>query len=283
MDDQEIIPPEARPTADALAKVAQKAGIEASPQTQQLAQVSGAISSISVADLKAHIAHEKEVRELIKVFITESLVDGVDYGKIHIAKDCQNKYNCKNEYHYSKACLFKPGAEKFVSLFHLRAQFVRDTDTYEMAGNVAGLFCFECQIINQSGEIVGFGKGACSVAEKSGNVNVAIKIAKKRALIDAVLTSGALSDFFTQDLEDMNLDGGVAKDDKPAPKSNKEKVEAIIKEIQVCKNIEALTKLKPKIMATLQELPAVYQTQVKQIAIAQKTSINTSQNDKPVK
>jgi hypothetical protein len=37
-------------------------------------------------------------------------------------------------------------------------------------------------------------------------MNNAIKIAKKRAFVDAILTTGSLSDFFTQDLEEGCID-----------------------------------------------------------------------------
>jgi hypothetical protein len=37
-------------------------------------------------------------------------------------------------------------------------------------------------------------------------MNNAIKIAKKRAFVDAILTTGSLSDFFTQDLEEGFID-----------------------------------------------------------------------------
>lgn len=47
--------------------------------------------------------------------------------------------------------------------------------------------------------------------------NTILKMAKKRAHIDAVLTATAASDIFTQDLEDMNLNG-----DKDKPKTPQE-------------------------------------------------------------
>jgi len=62
----------------------------------------------------------------------------------------------------------------------------------------------KCVLLSKSGVEVGEGRGASSVAEKSNwSVNNALKIAQKRAQTDAVLRTGGLSDFFTQDLEDM--------------------------------------------------------------------------------
>lgn len=50
--------------------------------------------------------------------------------------------------------------------------------------------------------------------------NTVLKMAKKRGLVDAVLTSTAASDIFTQDVEDM-VENGVAPkpEPKPAPKA----------------------------------------------------------------
>lgn len=88
--------------------------------------------------------------------------------------------------------------------------FEKDTDTIEMSGE-KGLFAYICRLYTASGEMVGEGRGAASLSEKTWMVNNAVKIAEKRAQIDAVLRTGALSDFFTQDLEDMDLSGGNDK------------------------------------------------------------------------
>jgi hypothetical protein len=47
-------------------------------------------------------------------------------------------------------------------------------------------------------------------------VNTILKMAKKRALVDAALSAGRLSDLFTQDLEDMAPEGTIVE----APKAN---------------------------------------------------------------
>ena len=75
-----------------------------------------------------------------------------------------------------------------------------------MAGKISGLFCYICELVDLKGNIIGEGgKGSHSIGEK-GNPNIAIKIAEKRAKTDAVLSTGGLSDFFTQDLEDIGVD-----------------------------------------------------------------------------
>lgn len=146
-------------------------------------------------DLAVMMKAETEKRALLTTYISKHMTPGVDYGTI--------KFGGKE----SKPSLFKPGSEKYLSLFRFVAFFVKDTDTWEMAGSVPGLFCYLCQIKNSKGEVIGEGRGAANLKEKNGwTVNNAIKIAEKRAQIDAVLRSGGLSDFFTQDLEDMAKD-----------------------------------------------------------------------------
>lgn len=62
----------------------------------------------------------------------------------------------------------------------------------------------------------------CEMGEKQENPDIAdtyntvLKMAKKRAHVDAVLTATAASDIFTQDVEDMDLPATTAKVDTPA-------------------------------------------------------------------
>ena len=178
-----------------------------------------ALVVLTTKDLQTRIEEETEQRKLITQFISNHMKDGVDFGRIHISKNCEDKYSCsyaKHPGHFSKPSLFKPGSEKFVSLFHFRPTFERDDDTWEMAGKPAGLFCYKCNLIAPNGAIVGEGRGTARVGEKQGQTeNNVVKIAEKRAQIDAVLRTGGLSDFFTQDIEDMNLDQDQEKPRQP--------------------------------------------------------------------
>lgn len=173
-------------------------GVVVKPQTN--------VQDLNPESLKGLIKNEKAMRKLMTEYIASELVEEVDYGKIHVVgKDkCPQYYSgCDNPGHYSKDTLFKAGSEKFISLFHLKPVFEQDFPTWEMLGKPAGTFCFICRLVDRNGEVVAEGRGACSVGEKYGQVNNAIKIAEKRSQLDAVLRQGALSDFFTQDLEDM--------------------------------------------------------------------------------
>jgi hypothetical protein len=139
----------------------------------------------------------------------------------------------------SKKTLLKSGAEKILMAFRLGAEPSVQTD--ERADSVS--YRVTVRIFNISdGNTVGYGIGECSSLEEKyawratyvdaewqhtppelkrmkytqkGETrqirtnfkdvsNTVLKMAKKRALIDAVLTATAASDIFTQDLEDWS-------------------------------------------------------------------------------
>lgn len=162
--------------------------------------------TVAPAQLKMQMKVETERRKVMTDYITENMVDGKDYGKIKI----QTKSGGTVE---SKSTLFKPGAEKFCSLFGLQATFNKDFETWEMLGSQPGVIAFICTLKTKHGTVVGEGRGVADIREKTGwTANNCVKIAEKRAQIDAVLRSGGLSDFFTQDLEDQpdtNYKAGV--------------------------------------------------------------------------
>lgn len=163
------------------------------------------VAVLNPEQLEKQLGVEQERRELLQKFIKQNLTEGVDYGRIHIAskEKCAKPWECKNDYHFSKPCLFKPGAEKFCSLLQLRAEFTADKETLDMVGNTTGLVAFRCTLTQIStGYPLAEGRGACAVSEKGGLVNTTVKMAEKRAHVDAVLRLG-LSDSFTQDLEEM--------------------------------------------------------------------------------
>lgn len=107
------------------------------------------------------------------------------------------------DYHViqGKKSLAKGGAEKIASIFKWTAKFDKDTESLEMLGDIKGLVAFKCTLMN--GHFVGEGRGAAMLAKNAGDPNKTLKMAQKSAFIDAVLRASGLSDFFTQDLEDM--------------------------------------------------------------------------------
>jgi hypothetical protein len=69
-----------------------------------------------------------------------------------------------------------------------------------------GTFAYICQLIDRHRQVVGQGRGVAELRETSmSSANMAVKMAEKRAYVDAVLRAAGLSQYFTQDLEDMLL------------------------------------------------------------------------------
>jgi hypothetical protein len=146
--------------------------------------------------LRQQMQRDQELRAVINEYIKNNMVVGKDYGTITISGK------------ESKPSLFKPGAEKFCGLFKIRPTFKRDNETVEMLGSTPGILAYICELVDSQGRVMGEGRGTASVDPKGRDfdVNKQVKIAQKRAQIDAVLRTGGLSDFFTQDLEDAPKD-----------------------------------------------------------------------------
>jgi hypothetical protein len=151
-------------------------------------------TAIAPAYLKA-IAKTAQHYQTMVAFVQTQMVKDVDYGIIPGTK---------------KPTLLKPGAEKLSRLFSLRP-------SYELIHFVTDFerplfhYHYRCTLV-RSGEMVGQGDGCCNSKEKKYDsqkyqiydlTNTICKMAQKRALIAAVLSSCAASQFFTQDLEAM--------------------------------------------------------------------------------
>jgi hypothetical protein len=158
-----------------------------------------------------------ERSKAIHAIMKEAMKDGTDYGVI---QGCGNK-----------PTLLKPGAEKLLMMFQV-APRVTVTDL----STPPDVYRYRVQVslISQSGVYLGDGIGECTSLEKkwherrdgtilnaSDSCNTILKMAKKRALVDAVLTVLGASDIFTQDIEDQ--EPTPAKATAPAKKAEPEK------------------------------------------------------------
>lgn len=141
------------------------------------------------------INFEIEQFKLVQNFIKSHMKEGEDFGKIPGSP---------------KPSLFKAGAEKLCSLYDLSIHI----DILERVENWEdGFFHYlaKCILINRrNGEIAAEGVGSCNNREGKYSkqnpynmVNTILKMAKKRALIDAVLSATRISGIFTQDIEDI--------------------------------------------------------------------------------
>ncbi|HOK84688.1 MAG TPA: DUF1018 domain-containing protein [Pseudothermotoga sp.] len=147
------------------------------------------------------VVTEKEIQQLkyqydmFRKLQQVVLEENVDYG-FPAGKKSQDQ----------KPSLYKSGAEKLTRLFNLTPEFELIKQIEEQ-GFI--MYAFRCQLKTSTGQLVGEGYGACNSREKQGwNANPwafqnnILKMAKKRAHVDAVLTGLGASNVFTQDIED---------------------------------------------------------------------------------
>lgn len=155
---------------------------------------------------------------------TLSVIDSMDIGEINstinkigqFQKVVQSQLMQNHDYGVipgtPKPTLLKPGAEKILMLLGLRSEFdiVDSTRDFEK-----GFFQYQVKCKLFRGDmLVTEGLGSCNNRERKylkmdpyTMDNTVLKMAKKRALVDAALLVGSLSDIFTQDLEDIDLSG----------------------------------------------------------------------------
>jgi len=156
----------------------------------------------------AGLNRRKKNRKALITWIQEELVEGTDWGRIHVVKkeQCSDGKYCQNPYHFSKPSLWKPGAEKIVGMMGLKSSWpnlARYEDAVLEGKEIAQLL-LRCELVNDSGLVVSTGIGARALQADYGDLNKAFKMAKKSALVDAVLNCAGLSEIFTQDVEDMD-------------------------------------------------------------------------------
>ena len=143
-------------------------------------------------ELETQIRNTEKSFKLMGEFIKRNLKDGIDYGIIEYT----NKYGQTKR---TKPFLHKPGSEKFTILFGHRPSFKWINQDFDK-----GIFAVKCYILNKKGGVVGEGFGSAKVGERpTWTENEAMKMACKRAQIDAALRTYGLSEHFTQDEEVM--------------------------------------------------------------------------------
>lgn len=111
-----------------------------------------------------------------------------------------------------KPTLLKPGAEKILMMMGLRSEFeiADSTRNFEK-----GFFQYQVRCKLLKGDmLITEGLGSCNTRERKylkmdpyTMDNTVLKMAKKRAMVDAALLVASLSDVFTQDIEDIDLSG----------------------------------------------------------------------------
>jgi hypothetical protein len=135
---------------------------------------------------------------MLQEYVRDHMNEGEDYGIIPGG---------------NKPTLFKPGAEKLNAVFGL-SPMVEVTSRLEDWDS--GFVAYEVKVAllnKRSGSIEAEGIGSCNSRERryknqdaAGIANTVLKMAKKRALVDATLSATRASGMFTQDLEDIDFE-----------------------------------------------------------------------------
>ena len=164
---------------------------------QHTANALSLIENMNVAAIQATMNKISQFQAVVK----GTLKEGHDYGVIPGTGD--------------KPTLKKPGAEKILMLMGLTSEYeiIERVQDYD-----AGFFAFTVRCkLSHNGMLITEGVGHANTKErrytsvKKGKepqdpytlANTVLKMAKKRAQVDAALTVASLSDIFTQDIEDM--------------------------------------------------------------------------------
>lgn len=149
---------------------------------------------LAPSEFREALARRSENRRALIEWIRASLVDGVDFGAVPLRRGG-----------YSKPSLRKPGAEKICGMLGVTASFptLKDYESAALEGRRLDQIILRCHLASPDGQIVADGVGARSVEQDHGDLNKALKMAVKSAMIDATLRMAGLSEIFTQDLEDM--------------------------------------------------------------------------------
>ena len=160
---------------------------------------------------KAGLDRRKANRELLMEWLRSALVEGVDFGRIHVASKERCQFarqgrikDCGDPHHWSKPSLFKPGAEKITGMLGMTVHYPSLPD-YEQAvlnGIALTTVMLRCELRDAHGRPVAEGVGARSVGQDYGDINKTLKMAEKSAHIDATLRLAGLSEIYTQDIED---------------------------------------------------------------------------------
>lgn len=167
------------------------------------------------AGFNESLTRRKANRASLTAWLQESLVEGVDFGRIHTAgkSKCQfasqgRSADCTDPAHWSKPVMFKPGAEKVCGMLGVTVHFP-NMAAYEQAAISGGKILniiLRCELRNAQGAVVAEGVGARSVEKDYYDLNKALKMAEKSAHIDATLRMGGLSELFTQDEPAVDAD-----------------------------------------------------------------------------
>jgi len=181
--------------------------------------------SAIVPSLAISLQEARDRINMLEQFVKEFMAEGIDYGRIE---------------GFDKPTLLKPGAEKLCDVFGFSKQvsIINRIENWEI-----GIFAYEVKVTlisKQTGLLEAEGIGTCNNKEKAyinqdpfSVINTLLKMAKKRALIDAVLSATRASGIFTQDIEDLPKSASIKGGDEPVTERQLQMIFRTVKEINM--------------------------------------------------
>ena len=172
---------------------------ETSPQSEEPPQPARKPSSSKDSKAKAPTLAVNPPDEDIETIVGKYLKPQQDYAVIP---------------HTNKPTLLKGGAEKLATIFGFTTScsIVNRIEHFDYDNPATSFVQYEAKVIvyNREGDAVSEGYGSCNSSESkflkqpfANRINTVLKISKKRAYVDAILTATCASSVFTQDMEDI--------------------------------------------------------------------------------
>jgi len=156
-----------------------------------------------VETFKKGMIRREENRKVLLTWMTDNLVEGIDYGRIHLNQHCRyaiagSPHLCSDLSHYSRPMLYQSGAERIIGVLGLTAHFP-NLHQYELAAvhkQEISTVVLKCVLKTPSGRTIAEGAGASNVEQLNGDLHFAIKTSSRRAFVDSVIRISALSGVF---------------------------------------------------------------------------------------
>jgi hypothetical protein len=172
--------------------------VEQQPPSQALTDLRRGAMSLPVEDMQTALAEYSDRRKTFQAWLQDQLIEGVHFG---YPPGCSPRSNATREQWQAKPSLYKAGADLVCDLMGVRAIYTADMESWQQLGSPKGTYVRMCRLVSrQTGEVIGEGSGAYKAGSKMDE-NGALKMAEKRAKVNATLNAYGLSDLYTQDLE----------------------------------------------------------------------------------
>lgn len=187
-------------------------------QTAALSDFRQAFMLLPRERMEQALTDYSDKRDMFRKWLLSQMRAGVHFG---VPPGCEPRDIPNPEQWQNKPSLYKAGAELIYDLMGARPVFKADPEAWKSLGAKEGMVVIKCELYSKFNDtLLGEGMGVFSVGEKKMGPNSAVKLAEKRAKVDAVLNTWGLSDLFSQDLDDP--EGPLPPPLHPNPTSNRQ-------------------------------------------------------------